>query len=78
MRNGEIVGVEQQKDTAFAHVRNVVRSCIMKWSDEPVKPLGGSPVGVHTSLCLGRRSLCFFEGGKGIGFFEPQAMLVNS
>src|SRR6186997_1651921 len=30
----------------------------MKGSDEPVKPLCGSPSGVHTILCLGRRSLC--------------------
>jgi hypothetical protein len=42
--------------------RNVGRSCIMNESDEPVKPLCGSPLGVHTILCLGRRSL--FCGGR--------------
>ena len=37
-------------------MRSVGSSCIMMWSDEPVKPLRGSPLGVHTILCLGHRS----------------------
>src|SRR4030095_17192325 len=33
----------------------------------PAKPLWGSPVGVHTILCLGRRSFLFSETRVAMG-----------
>ena len=61
-----------RKTAPSRDVRSVEESCIMMSSDEPVKPLRGSPLGVHTILCLGRRSLCFWKAGVGRGSWHPR------
>lgn len=49
VKGGENRAEPSNKKTASSRrVRNVGGGCIMKWSDEPVKPLRGSPLGVHT------------------------------
>jgi len=65
--------------TAFGAVQvSVDKGCIILTSDEPVKPLRGSPTYVWSYL-FGTSLLSFnVEGGNGIGFFAPQGMLVKS
>ena len=62
------------------NVRNVEMGCIIVSSAAPVKPHCGSPAYAWSShyLVCGTSLTLFVEGGKGIGFFEPQAMLVIS
>lgn len=57
-------------------VRNAGRSCIIAQSDEPVKPLVGL-LWEFTLFSVWDVAHLFVECGSGIGFFEPQAMLVS-
>jgi hypothetical protein len=72
-------GVKKQQhlSTTFKKLlKSVDKSCIILLSVEPVKPR----VGLLNRSYLFGTALSFFnfEGGNGIGFFEPQGMLVNS
>ena len=62
-------------------VRSVDMRYIIMLSDEPVKPLRGSPIRSSHYFVFGTSLTsfsCKTEGGNGIGFFDSQEMLVSS
>ena len=69
---------KQHKISAFASARNVGRRCIMKWSDEPVKPRCGSPIRSSHYFVFGTSIHLLVERGGGMSLFAPQAMPVSS
>jgi hypothetical protein len=68
---------QQHPNTTFKKLlKSVDKGCIILLSVEPAKPR----VGLLNRSYLFGTALSFFnfEGGNGIGFFEPQAMPLNS